>query len=186
MSTGVLSYCGVYPSLLLVEPGSAGYSERAAQLKKTYYRLTRADDARDLYGMRGVFTFSVAVLSDLAGRKALRASAVAVRGEWPRARVLLLGKAPADFEDDLYEECVGHDATEGVLLAVLSRLCEQYWQQRGGTFADWAGSVNRVRRPVLPWPVVAESDPAKTPDSGLSVEAARGWPGSERRFYGGR
>ena len=121
------------PALLLIEPGALEYSERAAQLGKSHHCVTGADNLRDLFLMRGVFQFAVAVLSGLIGPLALLASAQVVRGQWPKARIMILGKPPDYFEDHLYDDAVIHASHEAVLLTALCKLSEDPWNRRGDT-----------------------------------------------------
>lgn len=76
------------PALLFVEPAMPNDSGQAAVLDRSRFCVTRAEDPRDVYLMRNVFPFSVAVLSDTIGGPALQASAEMVRGHWPKARIL--------------------------------------------------------------------------------------------------
>ena len=171
------------PSILLVEPGTSGYSERAVQLGKSKYSISRAEDAGEIFTMRKAFTFAVAVLSDAVGFFALRASAQLVRAHWPKARIVILGRTPAQFEDHLYDEALAHTASEAALLANVHTLSEEYWARRGESFSAWINSVSRAPRPALAWP---ESDPSKTSPSLFLTGDTRSWANSVRRFHGSR
>lgn len=62
------------PVLLLVEPNATQCSKRAGQLNHLHYCVARADNPRDIFLMRSASSFMVAVLSDLVGCFALRAT----------------------------------------------------------------------------------------------------------------
>lgn len=167
------------PSLLLIEPDMPRYMERAAQLKQSHLDVTRADNALDLYLMRDACRFSVAVLSDTMGSLALRATAQIVRGQWPKARILILGKAPNQFDDHLYDEAVVHDSSGETLLAVIEKVSEDPWNQRGDALAVWLAQI-RVA-PYCPRSgTVQESDPTKVQAPVRQADYAMDWPATER------
>ena len=125
-------------ALLLIEPNTTEYSERAQQLDRSKYCVSRADNLHDIFLMRKALFFTVAVLSDMVGSLALRASAQIVRAQWPRARILILGKAPIQFDDHLYDESVLHGADEYQLLSVINKLLEDPWNHKGhDAYAEW-------------------------------------------------
>lgn len=173
------------PALLLIEPEATEYSERAAQLDQSHYRVTRADNPRDIFLMRSVFSFSVAVLSDMVGSLALRASAQVVRGQWPRARILILGKAPKQFEDHLYDETVLHGADRSQLVSVIKTLTYDPWNQRGkGAYAAWlvgGGMTSSFQHNRD----MQESDPTKVSGPGRGAGYARDLPAAVQRRHGG-
>ena len=150
------------PALLLVEPAMTVHSERATQLEKSCYRVTKADSPKGICLMKGVFSFSVAVLSDMIGFLALRASAQVVREQWPKARILVLGKVPIQFDDHLYDESVAHTSDVIALMAILNKVTEDTRNQTGATHEasrqrlSWAGGPQRS------W-LIQESDPTKAP-----------------------
>ena len=162
-------------ALLLIEPGTLGQSKRAAELAASHYCVTTADNLKDVYMMKSVFSFSVAVLSDMVGDLALRASAQVVRGQWPKARILILGKAPNHFDDHLYDESVTHASDGMALLAMLDKVTKNPWKQESGAHAAWCERVSWAE-----WPrqrrSVQESDPTKMPglvQKADSMETAR-------------
>ncbi len=179
MTSASLPCIPASPALLLIEPTMAGCSERAAQLEKSCYRVTKADNLKDVCLMKGVFSFSVAVLSDMIGFLALRASAQVVRGQWPKARILLLGKATSEFDDHLYDESVPH-APDGIaLLAMLDRVTEDPWNQRSKVHEAWRERVNWAAVPRQNW-TVHESDPTKMARPASEGVVPRDLPASEQ------
>lgn len=164
--------CAITDSaLLLIEPNASGCSERATQLSQSHYCVARADNPRDIFLMRSAFSFSVAVLSDLVGCFALRASAQMIRSQWPYARILILGNAPKQFEDHLYDDAVLHKADQTQLVSVINRLTEDRWNQRGiDLYARWllqasSGSQHLVK--------IQESDPTKLAGPLQATDLAR-------------
>ncbi len=116
-------------------------SGQAALLDRSRFCVTRAEDPRDVYLMRNVFPFSVAVLSDTIGGPALQASAEMVRGHWPKARIFILGEAPQDFEDHLYDETIGHAASGSALLEMLDKVSDDLWSERTDALALWLDRI---------------------------------------------
>ena len=173
------------PALLLIEPEAAGYSERAAQLDCSRYCVTRADNPRDIFLMRSAFVFTVAVLSDMVGSLALRAAAQVVRSQWPRAKILILGKTPKQFEDHLYDETVLHEADHNQLLSALDTLTEDPWSQRGhDAYAAWLVSDSMTlgsRRTGT----IQESDPTKVSGPVRVADHGRDWPAAVQRGHSG-
>lgn len=121
MSSTSLPDSQVLPFLLLVEPQTV-YSIRAVQLGRRGFRVTQTDCARDLFQMRNLLRFAMAVLSDELGATSLRAVAESVRRQWPGARILILGHVPISMEDHLYDQVAPHSADEDALLSTLDRL----------------------------------------------------------------
>ena len=68
------------PALLLAEATSSGYWERVTQLDKSRSCVTKASNVSETCLMRRVLIYSVAMLSDMVGLLAFRASAQTVRG----------------------------------------------------------------------------------------------------------
>ena len=160
MTTGNLPCVPVTPALLLIEPAMTVHSERATQLERSCYRVTKADSPKDICLMKGIYSFSVAVLSDMIGFLALRASAQVVREQWPKARILVLGKVPIQFDDHLYDESVAHTADGIALLAILNKVTEDPWDRRSEVHEAWRERVNWTAWPRQSWRI-QESDPTK-------------------------
>ena len=167
------------PALLLVEPAITVHSERATQLDKSRYRVTKADSPKGICLMKGVFSFSVAVLSDMIGFLALRASAQVVREQWPKARILVLGKVPIQFDDHLYDESVAHTSDGIALLTMLDEVTEDPWNQRSEIHEAWRERVNWAAWPRQSWKA-QESDPAKVANLASDTGLLRALPASER------
>ena len=142
MTSVNLPHIPATPALLLIEPATTVHSERATQLEKSCYRVTKANNPKDIYLLKGVFSFSVAVLSDMIGFLELRASAQVVREQWPKSRILVLGKVPIHFDDHLYDESVAHTSDGIALLAMLDKVTEDPWNQRSESGEAWRERVN--------------------------------------------
>lgn len=173
------------PALLLIEPEATGHSERAVQLEQSEYRVTRADNPRAIYLMRSDFSFAVAVLSDMVGSHALRAAAQVVRGQWPRAKILILGKAPKQFDDHLYDETVLQGADQSQFVLAIKTLIEDPWDQRGhDAYATWlvGGSMALSSQPKAN---IQENDPTAVSGPVRGAGYARDLPAAVRRRYGG-
>jgi hypothetical protein len=112
------------PLLLLFEPSE---SDRAMQIGRSRFRMIRVTDTSGIYLMQDKLDFALAVLSDLVGCVALRASAETVRRNWPKARILILGRVPDQFEDHLYDDSIVHASDGRALLATLDRLANDPW-----------------------------------------------------------
>ncbi len=165
------------PSLLLMEPDAPCSSESAAYLGQASFLITRAVHPQDLYLMRGLNHFSIALLSDLVGALALRASAQIVRSQWPKARILILGKAPRDFEDHLYDDAVSHTSSQGDLMAKIVKVLEDPWSQRiPGVWFPF-GSAPATNQPVPP---LQESDQRKSLGTARRSAYRRDIPAAER------
>ncbi len=146
------------PALLLLEPETLEQSETSARLDGSAYRVSRAGNLRDLFRMHALVRFSVAILSDAVGSLALRASAHAVRREWPGAQILILGRAPHRFDDFLYDEAVVHTASNAVLIASLDRLTGRSTPHK--TSFKVSGKPQRPLYDSCIWPVQGDG-PAK-------------------------
>ena len=170
--------CTVNPALLLIEPDMLS-SEQAAQLGKSRFRVTRANNARDVYLMRSVFHFSVAVLSDTLGCHTLRASAQIVRGQWPKARILVLGKAPIELDDHLYDETVAHASIGSILLKMIDKDLEDSCIKRTDAFSTGLGRISGAPR-LQQGRTVWESDPTKVSRPVGNADSAKDLPASER------
>ena len=164
-------------ALLLIESDAVEYSERAAQLCSSHFYVTRADNPRDVYLMWKAFDFSIALLSDAIGQFALRASAQIVRVQWPKARILILGEAPDLFDDHLYDESVVHASSGNSLLAMVEKISEDTWNQRGDALAARLDHVSVAPRDQQ-YVIARDSHPIKV--SGLKkADYARDWPKNE-------
>jgi hypothetical protein len=109
--------------ILLLESDLAILSDRARLLSISSYQLTTARNQSDLFVLRGTTGISLAILSDCLGTAALAAAAQSIRREWPRARILILGKAQSVLEDNLYDEALEHRFVKSELLVTIERIC---------------------------------------------------------------
>lgn len=149
-------------ALLLIEPDPSRSSEWAAQMDGSPFYVTRVNGPGDIPGMRGAFDFSVVVLSDGMGLLALQACAQMVRKQWPKARIVLVGQAPDQFDDHLYDESIVHASDGGQLLAVLEKVTDGGWRRKSHE-ANAAWLVRpRLASPSKQNGAIPESDPTKT------------------------
>lgn len=146
------------PSILLIEPDLVGYSERAAQLQRANFCVTRADNPHGIDVLRGACPFFLAVLDSGVGFLALRALARVVRRQWHRARILVLGSVPSHFEDDLYNETVLHTSHEKTFLTMLATMTDDPRNQRMCRSPLWIDSMSLAWR-MPQGQMVQESDP---------------------------
>lgn len=171
-------------SVLLIEPDTLVCSERAAQLERANFCVTKADNPQQIYLMRDVFYFSVAVLNDKIGSLALKASAQMVRGQWPKARILVLGKVPVLFEDHLYDETVLQTSEESTLLEMIEKLTDEPWNPRVNTSTAWLDHASLSSR-IPSSRLVQESDPTKVLGNVTEPHYGKGLPGNEQLRKGG-
>ena len=168
-----LRYSNAKPALLLLEPDAPHCSERAGQLDRSAFCVTRADSLQAVCSMRGVFRFSVAVFSDGVGYPALRASAEIVRAQWPKAQIVLLGEAPKHFDDNLYDETVPHAADGNTFMAVIARLLQDPSNQQSDALSTWLDLASVAPHVSQSW---AESDPTKASGLVRGDYSAKDWP----------
>jgi hypothetical protein len=125
--------------ILLVEPDLDVLADRTLLFSRSKYTVAPASSYREIFSLRSEIGFGLAVLNDSLGGVALRAAAEFVRGQWPSARILILGNAQAALEDYLYDEVVNHRIESKELLDTLARMSEDSWALRsrllGQTFA---------------------------------------------------
>jgi hypothetical protein len=74
------------------------------------------------------------VLSNALGSSALRMVAESVRRQWPSARILILGIAVSELEDQLYDEAVDYRISLKDLLTALLKLSTNQSNQMPGVF----------------------------------------------------
>jgi hypothetical protein len=121
MSRSTLPCTDGLPILLLVEPNQV-QSRRAALLSQDRFCVTRTDSALDIFLLKEMVRFSIAVLSDEIGPLFLCSSAENIRWQWPLARIIILGQSPDSMNDALYDDAVPHSAGETALLAALDTI----------------------------------------------------------------
>ena len=109
---------------------------------------------------------SYALLCASAGCSQLAAEAYIIRKQWPSAKILLLGPAPHDLEDYLYDDTVAADCSAATLATALSNRSVDLWNRTIG----W--NTGKSEPPRAP----EESDPTKAEPSDLLQP-----PGAEPR-----
>ncbi len=144
--------------ILAIEPDIAVLRENSLLLTQANYCVTQATGDGELFHLRGLKAIALAILSDRLGLRLLRTVGEVVRRQWPRARILIVGQAPAVLEDHLYDEQIHRSADPQQVLADLEILYRGMWNQRSNTL-DW--NANRSARSVARLPL-DESDPTKT------------------------
>jgi ActR/RegA family two-component response regulator len=84
---------------LLVDPDPSLLETRRLLLLSASYSVQTACAARDVYQFQPEDEPEIAVLSDALGSSQLLAVAEYVRHRWPRARIVIIGKAVPALED---------------------------------------------------------------------------------------
>ncbi len=143
--------------ILAVEPDIAVLNAGALLLTKANFCVTLASSDNELFILRHTRAIALAILSDRLGQRLLGMVAATVRRQWPRTRILILGKAPPVFEDHLYDEQMDRSSDPKQVVADLEKLYDGMWNQRSNSL-DWDAtrSARCFARPLL-----AESDPTK-------------------------
>jgi hypothetical protein len=121
------------PGVLLVEPDVDMLSSRAILLSDFGFRVTTATTNSEIFNLRGK-QICLAILSDTLGPRVLHAAAESVRRQWTLAWVLIVGKANAVLEDQLYDEAIDRLTCSETLLTVLRDLFKDPLCQSLGTF----------------------------------------------------
>jgi hypothetical protein len=119
--------------------------------------------------LRDVKAIALAMLSDRLGRYLLEKAAATIRRQWPRTRILIIGKAAMVLEDHLYDEQIDRSSDPQQVLAELEKLYEGMWNQ-GSRTLDWNATASRR------WfarPPISESDPTKTINPAPTAEESR-------------
>ena len=129
--------------------------------------------------MRTAFRFSIAILRDMVGHFALRASAEIVRSQWPKARILILGEAPDGFDDHLYDEVVLHTSDEVTLVAMVEKVTEDPQDQSVYGLAAWLDFAS-VAPHLPPSQALQESDPRKMSGTARTADYTRDLPADKR------
>jgi hypothetical protein len=167
-------------NILLVEPDLAKGLQRTKFLEESKYTVLSVSDVRGIFQHRGTIKLSMAVLSDLLGQFALRASAESVRRQWPGARILVLGHASSILEDHLYDDTLGQHYRSDELLAKLRA-------HSGGNADDRRLNSSAYSSQAAAWAPTAklalvESNPAKIRlDGALQKHVSRDEPAGIRR-----
>jgi len=143
--------------ILAVEPDPAVLSAKSLLLASANYCVTQATGEGDLFPLQGKSAFALAILSDRLGKRLLGAVAQIVRRQWPRTRILILGKVAPSLEDHLYDEQLDRSSDPQQVIEELENLYQGIWNQQSKTL-DWNAAASlryRARKPI------SESDPTK-------------------------
>jgi hypothetical protein len=144
--------------ILLVEPDVTRLAAEALILTRSNYCVTPAFSQMEIFILRDTKAIALAILSDCLGSRLLAAVAKTVRMQWPRARILILGRPESVLEDHLYDEQIDRSLDPKQLLEDIERLYKDSWNQRSHTL-DW----NVCLGTCAARPPVRESDPTKAP-----------------------
>ena len=120
------------------------------------YRVELFDKPVDLYIARSA-QVSCALLCASAGCSLLAAEAHIIRKQWPFAKIILLGLAPRDFEDHLYDDTVAANCNVATLATAFSNRSVYLSDRRVGLH------TGKAELPLVP----VESDPTKAKPSDL-------------------
>jgi DNA-binding response OmpR family regulator len=159
-------FTSVWRGILLVEPDITLLTAEAVFLTNSNYSVTPTFSQREIFALRETKAIALAILSDCLGARLLSAIAQTVRKQWPRARILILGRAGSFLEDHLYDGQIDHPSDPRQLLDDIESLYEDSWNQRTHTL-DWD-----VKRSGT-WAArssIRESDPTKTRSLEVPVE----------------
>jgi hypothetical protein len=140
--------------ILLIEPGMPQLSAETLLLTESNHCVTLTFSQLESFISRDTKAVAFAIISDSLGPRLLSSVAAAVRMQWPRARILIPGRAATMPEDHLYDEQAERSMKPTQLLEDLERLYKDSWSEHPSTIA-WRG-LRPVRLPLL------ESDPSKT------------------------
>ncbi len=108
------------------------------------YRVELFEKPLDLFVARAV-PFSYALLCASAGCSLLAAEAYIVRKQWPFAKIILLGSAPHDLQDNLYDDTVAADCSAATLAAALSNRSVDLWERTIGWNTGKPGAAASTR-----------------------------------------
>jgi hypothetical protein len=137
------------------------------------YRVELFQDPFDLFASRSN-PISYALLCASAGWSLLAAEAYIIRKQWPLARIMLLGSAPRELEDHLYDETLPPDCSSAIFAMAFEARSIDLWDRSIG----W--NHRKADQPRVP----EESDPTKAEPSDLlqpPVTAPRDLPSDETR-----
>jgi hypothetical protein len=153
-------------SVVIVEPYRTDASGRESLIADTRYQVTTVKDVREMFLLRDKESIELALLSVLLGDFPLVAAARAVRRQWPRARILVLGQAAPVLEDYLYDEAISHTCEQQVLFDTLERLTHYPWTEEpiGRPFVVPAADYDHIP--------VRQGHPASTA-SACSIDAPK-------------
>jgi hypothetical protein len=151
-------HASLWRGILLVEPDITLLTAEVQLLARSNYSVTPAFSQNEIFALRQTKAIALAVLSAGLGSRPLAAVAHTVRKQWPRARILILGRAESILEDHLYDEQTEHSSDPMQLLQDIETLYKDSWNHRSNTL-DW--DVKRVATLPARCPI-RESDPTKS------------------------
>ena len=119
--------------ILLVEPDITLLTAEMLLLTRSDYCVTPAFSQGEIFALRDTKAIALAILSDSLGHRLLAAIAHTVRKQWPRARILICGRAQPPLEDHLYDEQIDHSSNPKQLLEDVESLYKDSWNQSSHT-----------------------------------------------------
>jgi len=152
--------------ILLVEPDITLLTVETFLLTRSDYCVTPAFSEGEIFALRDTKGIALAILSDSLGHRLLAAAAHTVRKQWPRARILILGRPESVLEDHLYDEQIDHSSNPKQLLEDVESLYKDSWNQSSHTL-DWDVKRSGIRATQPP---IRESDPTKARHLEVSSE----------------
>jgi hypothetical protein len=96
----------VLGAILLVESKPAPRESWAHLLSTFNIPIQKAVGYSDVYGLSGSNSFSLVAISLVPSQDEAAKIAAYVRRQWSSAKILLLGRLQADFDDPLYDDIV--------------------------------------------------------------------------------
>ena len=151
-------HASLWRGILLVEPDITLLTAEVQLLARSNYSDTPAFSQNEIFALRQTKAIALAVLSAGLGSRPLAAVAHTVRKQWPRARILILGRAESLLEDHLYDEQTEHSSDPMQLLQDIETLYKDSWNRRSNIL-DW--DVKRAAIVPARCPI-CESDPTKS------------------------
>ncbi len=168
--------------ILIVEPHEGLLAARTMLLAAAEYYVGVSNSCgSDIpHGRNDGCEVAVAILSESLGESILSATAQVIRHRWPKARILIFGRARPAIEDNLYDARIDDKARPEDLLSALVVLSEDPWNQRARSVRvltdgrAWIGGTGHK--------YIAESDPTKRHPNGIDTTYPRDLPAEEHRF----
>lgn len=116
----------VRPSLLLATRTVPQLADDVLMLLFAKYQVELLQEGATL-SLQGTMPLAVALLSASAGADLLALTAHTIRACWPLARIIVLGKAPRELEDYLYDHTVPEGCTSAMLIAAFNARSAELW-----------------------------------------------------------
>ena len=108
--------------ILLVEPNPAPRESWAHLLSIFKIPIQKASGYSDVCGLLGSASFSLVAISFVPSQNEAAKIAAYVRRQWFSAKILLLGRLQADFDDPLYDDIVDPSFNPWAFLDTSKRL----------------------------------------------------------------